>query len=325
MREVSIKLIRLRPSIIVLLFIFASCGGRSQSSPNPDRAAIGPNVGTLDLLCVAFVDSKTGWCVGDIDPGGSGGALYQTLDGGRNWRPIARTKEILTAVHFLNLKTGWIAGHAGLIERTDDGGLSWKPQRIEREGEVLNSIFFIDERRGWVAGGSGLVFRTTDGGETWNKITTGRIEDLWAIRFSTPERGWVAGEDGLILATEDGGSNWVAQSTGTSRALLGLALSSSAVVVAVGEGGTILRNAGGSKWDQIESSTDSTLNSIFGSGKTFWAVGAKGTIVRSTDDGVSFISLPIVSPRDLNSIGLADSTHAVAVGQRGATQLLQSQ
>jgi len=225
----------------------------------------------------------------------------------------------------LNLKTGWIAGHAGLIERTDDGGLSWKPQRIEREGEVLNSIFFIDERRGWVAGGSGLVFRTTDGGETWNKITTGRIEDLWAIRFSTPERGWVAGEDGLILATEDGGSNWVAQSTGTSRALLGLALSSSAVVVAVGEGGTILRNAGGSKWDQIESSTDSTLNSIFGSGKTFWAVGAKGTIVRSTDDGVSFISLPIVSPRDLNSIGLADSTHAVAVGQRGATQLLQSQ
>ena len=325
MREVSIKLIRLRSSFIVLLFIFASCGGRSGSPSNPDRAAIGPNVGTLDLLSVAFVDSKTGWCVGDIDPGGSGGAIYRTLDGGQNWRPVARTNEILTAVHFVNLNTGWVAGHAGLIERTDDGGLSWKPQRIEREGEVLNSIFFIDESRGWVAGGSGLVFHTTDGGETWNKITTGRIEDLWTIRFSSPQRGWVVGEDGLILATEDGGSNWVAQPSGTSHALLGLALSSEAVLVAVGEGGVILRTTDGSKWDQIESPTYSALNSIAGSGKTFWVVGAKGAIVRSTDAGVSFISLPIVSPHDWNSIGLADSTHAVAVGQRGATQLLQSQ
>lgn len=326
MRKVSIRLTMQVHSIIVLLLILVSCGGRSGSPSNVGGGVIGPSVGTLDLLSVAFVDSQTGWCVGDIDPGGTGGAIYQTRDAGRNWRPLARTNEILTAVYFVNLKTGWVAGHAGLIERTDDGGLSWKPQRFEREGEVLNSISFVDERMGWVAGGSGLIFRTTNGGETWSKITTGRVEDLWAIRFSTPERGWVAGEDGLILSTEDGGNSWVAQSSGTTRALLGLALSpSAAVVIAVGEGGTILRSAGGSNWDQIKSPTHSTLNSIVASGNSFWAVGAKGTIVRSTDDGVSFSSLPVVSPRDLNSIGLTDPTHAFAVGQRGATQLLQAQ
>jgi len=313
-------------SIIVLLITFASCGGQPVGSSNLSRSTVGPNVGALDLLGVAFIDSKTGWSVGDIDPGGAGGAIYQTLDAGRSWRPIARTNEILTAVHFVNLKIGWVAGHAGLIERTDDGGLSWKPQRIERQGEVLNSIFFIDERRGWVAGGNGLVFRTTDGGESWNKITTGRVEDLWAVRFSDPERGWIVGEDGLILSTEDGGTTWVAQSSGTSRALLGLALSPLAgVVIAVGEGGTILRSAGRSSWDQVESPAHSTLDSVAASGNSFWAVGAKGMIVRSTDNGVSFIALPVLSPHDLNSVSLADATHAVAVGQRGATQLLQSQ
>jgi photosystem II stability/assembly factor-like uncharacterized protein len=320
-RRVSIKSIRPGHSIIVLLLMFASCGGSTPSS-SLARGVIGPNAGTLDLLGIAFVDSQTGWCVGDIDPGGSGGVIHQTLDAGRNWRPIARTNEILTAVHFVNLKIGWVAGHSGLIERTDDGGLSWKPQRSEREGEMLNSIFFIDERRGWVAGGSGLVFRTTDGGETWNKITTGRVEDLWAVRFSDLARGWIVGEDGLILSTADGGNNWVVQSSGTSRALLGLALSASAAIV-VGEGGTILRSAGGSDWRPTESPTHFALNSIAVSGNNFWAVGAKGTIVGSTDDGVSWTYLPAVSPRDLNSIGLADATHAVAVGQRGVTQLLQ--
>ncbi|HKA17482.1 MAG TPA: YCF48-related protein [Blastocatellia bacterium] len=326
MRRASIKSIRPKHSIIVLLLMFTSCGGQPVGSSNLSRSIIGPNVGTLDLLGVAFVDSKTGWAVGDIDPGGGGGAIYQTLDAGLNWRPIARTNEILTAVHFVNLKIGWVAGHAGLIERTDDGGLSWKPQRIERQGEVLNSIYFIDERRGWVAGGNGLVFRTTDGGESWNKIATGRIEDLWAVRFSNPERGWIVGEDGLILSTEDGGNNWVAQSSGTSRALLGLALSPSAdVVVAVGEGGMIFRSAGRSNWVQVESPAHSTLDSVAASGSTFWAVGVKGMIVRSTDNGVSFIALPVLSPYDLNSISLADATHGVAVGQRGVTQLLQSQ
>jgi photosystem II stability/assembly factor-like uncharacterized protein len=279
-------------------------------------------VGTLDLLAVDFVDAQTGWAVGDIDPRGAGGSIYQTLDGGLTWRPIAHTNEILTTVHFVNLRIGWVAGHAGRIERTDDGGMTWKPQRIEREGEVLNSIFFIDQRTGWVAGGSGLALRTTNGGETWTKAETARIEDLWAVRFSTPDRGWIVGEDGLILATTDGGNTWTTQPSGTSRALLGLAALPTVVIV-VGEGGTILRSETGSEWNVVKSATPLTLNAVAVSGKIACAVGAKGTLVESTDEGLSWRTLAATSPRDLNSIDLPDPTHAVAVGQRGSLQLLQ--
>jgi photosystem II stability/assembly factor-like uncharacterized protein len=314
-----------RQLLIVLLLTFASCGGESAPSWNLARRAAALNVGTLDLLAVDLIDSQTGLAVGDIDPSGAGGAIYRTLDGGESWRPIARTNEILTTIHFVSLKIGWVAGHSGRIERTDDGGLTWKPQRIEREGEVFNSIFFIDERRGWVVGGGGLVFRTTNGGETWNQIATARVEDLWACRFSTPERGWIVGEDGLILSTSNGGNSWMAEPSGTSRALLGVAVAHSTVVIAVGEAGTILRREGNSDWDAVESAVPLTLNAVAVSGKVFCAVGAKGTTLESTNDGRSWTTLTAVSTRDLNSVDLTESRHSVAVGQRGVTQLLQAQ
>src|SRR6476646_216039 len=153
----------IQSSLLLILMLFASCGERSAGLSKRPRWISGPNVGTLDLLAVDLLDAQTGWAVGEIDPGGAGGAIYQTLDGGRNWRPVARSTEILTSVHFISPRIGWVAGHSGRIERTDDGGATWKAQRIEREGEVLNSIFFVDERRGWVVGGGGLVFSTING------------------------------------------------------------------------------------------------------------------------------------------------------------------
>jgi photosystem II stability/assembly factor-like uncharacterized protein len=310
--------------LILFLLIFASCTDRAAPSSNLVRGVAALNVGTLDLLAVDFIDAQTGWAVGDIDPAGAGGAIYQTLDGGRSWRPIARTNEVLTTVHFVSPETGWVAGHAGRIQRTDDGGVTWKYQRSEHEGEVLNSIFFVDDRRGWAAGGSGLVFRTTNGGETWSQIVTERVEDLWAVRFSSAQRGWIVGEDGLILSTTDGGNTWMPQASGTSRALLGVAVLPT-VVIAVGEGGAILRSDGGSNWNGVESPTTATLNAVAVTGKSLCAVGARGTILESIDDGRSWTTLAAISPRDLNSVEPADSTHVVAVGQRGGTQLLQSQ
>jgi photosystem II stability/assembly factor-like uncharacterized protein len=262
--------------------------------------------------------------VGEIEPRGTGGAVYQTQDGGRSWRPIARTSEILTAVQFVTPQTGWVAGHAGRIARTDDGGLSWKAQRIEREGEVLNAIFFIDPQRGWAVGGSGLVLRTTNGGESWEQVVTGRIEDLWAVRFASPERGWIVGEDGLILSTTDGGKHWAAQASGTSHALLGVAVAPSTVVIAVGEAGTIVRSTTDSDWSAVDCATTATLNAVVVSDQLFCAVGANGATLESTDQGRSWATAAVAS-RDLYAIALADAAHGIAVGQRGITQFLQGQ
>ncbi|HYL98323.1 MAG TPA: hypothetical protein VEZ90_05160, partial [Blastocatellia bacterium] len=55
--------------VAILLASLAGCSKKGVEA----RWHIGPQVGTLDLLAVGFIDKDTGWAVGGIDPKGSGG------------------------------------------------------------------------------------------------------------------------------------------------------------------------------------------------------------------------------------------------------------
>jgi len=232
--------------------------------------------------------------------------------------------EVLTAIQFLTPRTGFVGGYGGRIERTDDGGATWHVQRAERDAEVINSLFFADEQHGWAVGAGGLALRTTDGGAQWFRVATGRVEDLWCVRFSSPTRGLVVGDAGLILATDDGGLHWSPRPSRTTRPLLGLALGKAGTVVAVGEAGTILRSADGIAWKTVDSQLSESLNAV-GSAEpgVFWAVGARGATTGSRDGGETWVSAERVSTHTLRAIALADGSHGLAVGRQGACQLLR--
>jgi len=309
------------PGLAVCLFVLCVILLASCRSGTTDRAAhwvAGSPVAEVNLLGVDLIDDKNGWAVGDI--GVMSGAVLRTTEGGRTWQAVSKTDEILSAVKFINPNRGWVAGYAGRIQRSDDGGLTWRVQRAEHEGEVLNSIFFLDAERGWAAGGSGLLLSTADGGNNWETIPTGRVEDFWSVRFLTRDRGLIAGEDGLILITVDGGREWMAQSTGTTSALLGLAVASN-FALAVGEKGTILRTEDFKSWSLIESGTGETLNAAALNGDACWAVGSRGATVGSTDRGRAWTPVQAVVQRDLMSVSMSSPAKGVAVGRRGAVQL----
>lgn len=324
--------------VLVTVSLWVSCTGKKNSTqqvttnqpdkesnplrPNQGRWIAGADISKFDLLAIDFVDPQNAWAVGDISP--EGGPLFRTTDGGNNWQVVARITEVFSSIQFISLTTGWMAGYAGRIERTDDGGRTWKTQRFEREGEVLNSLCFVDKERGWVAGGKGLVCRTANGGNSWEEIATNRVEDLWTVRFATPERGWIVGEDGLILSTTDGGNTWAQQKSGTTKALLGLTILSSGTLVAVGESGAILRSENGRDWQIIHSGTTEMLNTVAASDPdTLWAVGSGGATVGSNDGGKSWAITQSVSSRHFMAIDLISSTRGIAVGKRGAVQRLQ--
>lgn len=65
--------------LTVVLITCASCGGRPATASKQAAWVSGPTVGSLDLLAVDLIDSRTGWAAGEIDPGGVGGVIYQTL------------------------------------------------------------------------------------------------------------------------------------------------------------------------------------------------------------------------------------------------------
>jgi photosystem II stability/assembly factor-like uncharacterized protein len=296
----------------------------SQTSPsqNATHWVAGQNLSPYDLLAVDFVDNKTGWAVGDISP--EGGPLLRTTDGGTSWQMVYKTTEVFAAIQFVTPTRGWMAGFAGRIESTTDGGLTWKTQRLEREGEVLNSLCFIDAERGFAAGGRGLLLATINGGNSWEPIPTNRVEDFWAIRFASPERGVAVGEDGLILATTDGGKSWAQKTSGTTKALLGLTAAGDGQFVVVGEDGTILRSETGADWTLMQSGTNEMLSAVAAAdNQTLWAVGSRGTTVQSTDGGKSWALAPPVANRHLLALDLISPTQGVAVGRRGAIQKLE--
>lgn len=99
---------------------------------------------------VFFVNQKNGWTVG------SGGKIYQTINGGRAWREQnSGTTENLTDVFFLNTAEGWAVGDGGTILHSTTAGNVWSPVASPVKHK-LEKIFF-NGGQGWAVGFGGTI------------------------------------------------------------------------------------------------------------------------------------------------------------------------
>ncbi len=101
---------------------------------------------------IFFNDKRVGWTVG------SGGKIFQTVNGGRIWRAQrSNSAERLNDVFFLNSAEGWAVGDNGEMLHTTTAGNIWR--RINSTSpHRLESIYF-NGRRGWVVGFGGTILR----------------------------------------------------------------------------------------------------------------------------------------------------------------------
>ena len=77
-------------------------------------------------------------------------------------------RSTLTAVCFVDEKSGWAVGHWGVVLRTDDAGENWTLQRSDTTvDQPLFSVHFRNRDTGWAVGLWSLVVATKDGGKTW--------------------------------------------------------------------------------------------------------------------------------------------------------------
>src|SRR5712691_6851567 len=70
----------------------------------------------------------------------------------------------LNTVFFLDNKRGWVGGDGGFRARTDDGGTSWVPQKVDT-ADAINDIYFRDKEIGFVLAGN-AIFSTRDDGRS---------------------------------------------------------------------------------------------------------------------------------------------------------------
>jgi photosystem II stability/assembly factor-like uncharacterized protein len=101
---------------------------------------------------------------------GEYGNIVLSDDEGKTWRQAKKVPSTvtLTAVVFVDDKTGWAVGHDTLILQTKDGGETWVKQFGGGESDnALLSVFFKDASHGWAVGAFNYTAETTDAGKTW--------------------------------------------------------------------------------------------------------------------------------------------------------------
>lgn len=178
---------------------------------------------------------------------GYNGKVLHSADFGSNWDIVdTGSKNGLFSVSFASdKKTGWIVGQGGTIQKTADGGKTWKdqggkvfmsddcrasggdPDATDESDKCplapLFAISVIDAQNAVAIGDRSTITVTHNGGTTWNTSTLRPLtadnqdqnagiafEDpvLYDVQFLNQQTGFVVGEFGKILKTTDGGATW---------------------------------------------------------------------------------------------------------------------
>lgn len=254
------------------------------------------------LRDVHFLDPQRGFVLGEYtifnrsasDVPKSRAFLLTSADSGKSWGDVELANKELKAddpkryngagivrLVFVDDRTGWACGEAGLMLVTRDAGQTWQRQPLP-----INKLFFdvsaLDESLAWTVGGGGVILRTVDGGKNWNEQITGITKTLRGVHFIDSKRGWAVGSGGTIIATTNGGNQWQAQTSGVEENLNTVYFTSKTEGWAAGERGMLLHTSnGGTTWERVPLKTRGDLMRLFFLAPDCgWVVGTNGAIYK---------------------------------------------
>ncbi|HKS12274.1 MAG TPA: YCF48-related protein [Pseudomonas sp.] len=207
---------------------------------------------------------------------GDRGHILFSDDQGKTWTQArVPTRQLLTAVFFIDDKRGWAVGHDAQILATSDGGATWTRQfeDLSREAPLLD-VVFLDAQHGFTVGAYGALLETLDGGQHWQDVAE-RLDNEEQLHLNA------------IAAVKDAG------------------------LFIVGEQGSMFRSGdNGQTWSRVESPYEGSLFGVIGTAqtRTLLAFGLRGNLLRSTDFGDSWQRIELKAARGELEFGLASAT-----------------
>ena len=254
----------------------------------------------------------------------TGGGLWRTGDGGRNWIRVGPTVK----ARFAADGTGWDL-RAQALWRSTDLGRSW--QALPMPAGAATDAQFVDAKQGWLRVSDcslmacvPRLYRTQDGGQRWQAVDLPAAEAT--LHFIDGLRGVASDGRAAAWATEDGGQTWTAAAVafgsagstvqriafdGTQRGWMLLALASGTM--------QLLRTAdGGRSWTAPQPLPGSRLSDLaFGDALAGWAVGEGGQLWATRDGGLSWQAQASGTSRNLRVVAAHDGQTAWAAGAQG--------
>ena len=263
---------------------------------------------------------------------GDRGHILYSDDNAATWTQASvPTKQMLTAVFFIDETHGWAVGHDAQILATTDAGSTWVKQFEDLELEApLLDIWFKDRSNGYAVGAYGALLETTDGGANWEDVSD-RMDNEDAYHLNAivevKDSGlFVVGEQGVMFRSPDWGQTWETLEGPYEGSLFGaLGANESATLLAYGLRGHLFRSTDfGSTWQSISLNTENNGPLEFGladgsrlADGSIVVVGHGGTVLKSTDNGQTFTVTNRTDRLSLAGVAAMDNGNLILVGQGG--------
>ncbi|BBN54743.1 hypothetical protein TRE132_28680 [Pseudomonas chlororaphis subsp. aurantiaca] len=262
---------------------------------------------------------------------GDRGHILYSDDQGQTWTQAkVPTRQLLTAVYFVDAKHGWAVGHDAQVLASEDGGQTWTKQfeDLKREAPLLD-VWFQDTSNGFAVGAYGALLATTDGGKTWEDASD-RLDNedqyhLNAIAAVKDSGLFIVGEQGSMFRSADWGQTWERLEGPYEGSFFGvIGTAQPATLLAYGLRGNLYRSTDfGSTWEQVELKAARGSLEFGLSGATLLddgslvIVGNGGSVVRSTDNGVTFSVYNRPDRISLAAVTAAGNGNLILAGQGG--------
>jgi photosystem II stability/assembly factor-like uncharacterized protein len=130
----------------------------------------------------------------------------------------------------------YIAGEAGHLYRSDDGGSSWLTLASPYEGSFFGVLPLADDTV-LAFGLRGHLYRSTDAGSSWQKVDTGTVALLNGATQFAGGAVAVVGFSGVVLVSRDGGRTVTLQQQADRSGLSAAVAAGDETLAAVGENG----------------------------------------------------------------------------------------
>lgn len=142
-----------------------------------------------------------------------GRSILLTTDGGASWRRVKAPKVNYygTAIRGRIIV---VAGGAGLVVRSEDGGETWTEQWLPTQA-LLTAAAFASDSVVVIATSEGPLLRSTDAGRNWSAIERTARAWLRGIAFAPDGEGLAVGYWGEAIRSTDAGATWRRERSGT--------------------------------------------------------------------------------------------------------------
>jgi photosystem II stability/assembly factor-like uncharacterized protein len=198
---------------------------------------------------------------------GDHGTIVASNDGSKWAQANVPVQAPLTAVFFLDAKTGWAVGHDAAIVHTTDGGQTWTLQNFQPELEKpFLDVLFLDRQHGFAIGAYGMFKETFDGGQSWidlkNNIQEAELHLNSLVRLNNGDL-FIAGEQGTLGVSSDQGKTWTKLQSPYESSMFGALPVGDKGAVMYGLRGNIFvtQDVRANKWTRVETGN---VSSMFG-------------------------------------------------------------